>query len=408
MDQQSLLRPATEWELQRLLADATKTDMPIELIGAGSKRDVGRPTNSAALLTTNSLSGIRLYEPTELVMSARGGTPLARVEADLASQGQILAFEPVDLAPVAGYEPGHATMGSVFATNMSGSRRIMSGAARDHLLGVSAVTGQGTPFRSGGRVMKNVTGLDLARTLAGSWGTLAVMTEVTFKVMPKPEETATLVLLGLNDDIAVEALTTATASPFEVSGAVHLQEALAARLWHEGLKAEKRAVTAIRIENFAASVAYRLDRLKEVLKPFGDLYVLGNESSVAFWSELRQLSILQGSTAPLWRISTAPKAGPKVVAAISTFMTCHAWYDWAGGLVWAEVLPTSDAGAADVRRVIATHGGHATLIRAEPAVRASIDVFQPLESGIKKITARLKAVFDPAHILNRGRMHADL
>jgi len=404
----SLLRPATEWEMQSLLAEATKADSPIEVIGSGSKRNIGRPTNSAALLTTNALAGIRLYEPTELVMSARSGTPLSRIEADLASQGQILAFEPVDLAPVIGHEPGHATIGSVFATNISGSRRIMAGAARDHLLGVSAVTGQGTPFRSGGRVMKNVTGLDLARTVTGSWGTLAVLTEVTFKVMPRPEETATLVLFGLEDGIAIEALTAATASPFEISGAVHIQEPLTTRLWHEDLKGERRAVTAIRIENFAPSVAYRIQRLKEELKPFGDLHVLGTDSSLAFWDELHRLSILQGTAAPLWRISTAPKAGPKVVAAISTFMTCHAWYDWAGGLVWAEVLPTSDAGAADIRRVIATHGGHATLIRAEPAVRASIDVFQPLEPGLKKITTRLKSVFDPAHILNRGRMHADL
>ncbi|MEZ5816684.1 MAG: FAD-binding protein [Hyphomicrobiaceae bacterium] len=408
MQEPSLLRPATEWELQRLLADATKSNAPIEVIGAGSKREIGRPTNSAGLLTTNSLTGIRLYEPTELVMSARAGTPLARIEADLASQGQVLAFEPIDLAPVVNYEPGHATIGSIFAMNMSGSRRVMAGAARDHLLGIAAVSGDGTPFRSGGRVMKNVTGLDLARTVAGSWGTLAVMAEVTFKVMPRPEETATLVLLGLEDSIAVEALTAAMASPYEVSGAVHLQEALVARLWHEGLKAERRAVTAIRIENFSASVAYRAARLKDELKPYGEIYVLGHDSSVALWDELRQLSVLRGTVAPLWRISTAPKAGPKVVAAISTFMTCHAWYDWAGGLVWAEVLPTSDAGAADIRRVIATHGGHATLIRAEPAVRGAIDVFQPLEPGLKKITARLKSVFDPAHILNRGRMHADL
>jgi glycolate oxidase FAD binding subunit len=360
------------------------------------------------LLTTSSLSGIRLYEPTELVMSARSGTPLARIEADLAAEGQILAFEPIDLAPVIGFEPGRATIGAVFATNMSGSRRVMAGAARDHLLGISAVTGEGIPFRSGGRVMKNVTGLDLARTVAGSWGTLAVMSEVTFKVMPRPEEQASLVLLGLEDEIAVEALTAATASPYEVSGAVHLQQPLAARLWHEGLNGERRSVTAIRIENFSASVAYRAQRLKDELKPYGDIHVLDHESSAALWDELRLLSVLRGTTAPLWRISTAPKAGPKVVAAISTFMACHAWYDWAGGLVWLEVLPTSDAGASDIRRVIATHGGHATLIRAEPAVRAAIDVFQPLEPGIRRITARLKAVFDPAHILNRGRLHADL
>ncbi|MGE3918729.1 MAG: FAD-binding protein [Hyphomicrobiaceae bacterium] len=406
MQQQSVLRPATEWELQRTLVDATKSNTPVEVIGNGTKRDIGRPMATTLVMTTNSLTGVRLYEPTELVMSARGGTPLARIESDLHSQGQMLAFEPVDLAGVIGQELGNGTVGALFAMNISGSRRIATGAARDHLLGVTAISGEGVAFRSGGRVMKNVTGLDLARTLTGSWGTLAVLTEVTFKVMPRPEETATLVLLGLDDTIAIEALTTAITSPYEVSGAVHLQKPLAARLWHQGLKAESRAVTAVRIENFSASVAYRTGRLKDELKPYGEVYVLGNDSSVALWDELRLLSVLQGTTAPLWRISTSPQAGPKVVAAITRYMACHAWYDWAGGLVWAEVLPTSDAGAADIRRVIATHGGHATLIRAEPSVRATIDVFQPLEPGLARITSKLQTVFDPAHILNRGRMHA--
>lgn len=404
--QQSLLRPATEWELQRTLIEATKSGTPVEVVGVGSKRDVGRPTAAPLLMTTTSLTGVRLYEPTELVMAARGGTPLGRIESELASRGQMLAFEPLELAPVIGQEPGNGTIGALFAMNLSGARRISSGAARDHLIGITAISGEGVAFRSGGRVMKNVTGLDLARTLAGSWGTLAVLTEVTFKVMPKPETTATLILLGLEDGIAVEALSTAMGSPFEVSGAVHLQQPLAERLWHQGLRAEHRAVTAIRIENFEASVAYRTQRLRQELKLFGDVHVLDNADSLAFWDELRQLSVLQGTTAPLWRISTSPQAGPKVVASITRFMTCHAYYDWAGGLVWAEVLPTSDAGAADIRRVIATHGGHATLIRAEPAVRATIDVFQPLEPGLGRLTQKLKSVFDPAGILNRGRMHA--
>lgn len=405
MQQKSVLRPATEWELQRTLMEATKTGTTVEVIGAGTKRDIGRPTVNDMALTTSSLTGIRLYEPTELVMSARGGTPLSRVEGDLASQGQMLAFEPIDLSAVVGQEPGHGTVGGLFAMNMSGSRRVAVGAARDHLLGVTAISGDGVAFRSGGRVMKNVTGLDLARTLAGSWGTLAVLTEVTFKVLPRPEETATLILLGLEDSIAIEALSTAMASPFEVSGAVHLQEAFASRLWHQGLKAEHRSVTAIRIENFSPSVAYRANRLKEELKLYGEVYVVGNDGSLAFWDELRHLSVLQGSTAPLWRISTSPQSGPKLVAAMTRFMTCNAWYDWAGGLIWAEVLPTSDAGAADIRRVIATHGGHATLIRADASVRGTIDVFQPLEPGVNRLNGKLKAVFDPSGILNRGRMH---
>jgi glycolate oxidase FAD binding subunit len=253
--------------------------------------------------------------------------------------------------------------------------------------------------------MKNVTGYDLCRGLAGSWGTLAVLTEVTFKVLPAPEDTATLVLLDLPDDLAVEALCTAMASPFEITGAAHLQAPLAARLEHPGFKGLGQAVTALRIENFTKSVAYRKGRLKDLLKAYGAIHELERDTSRLFWGELRRLSVLRG-LAPVWRISTRPTAGPKVVAAISAFMECRAYYDWSGGLVWAEVLPTTDAGAADVRRVIATHGGHATLIRAAPQVRAAVEVFQPLEAGPAKLSRRLKSAFDPAGILNPGRMYA--
>jgi len=268
------------------------------------------------------------------------------------------------------------------------------------------INGRGEIFKSGGRVMKNVTGYDLCRGLAGSWGTLAVLTEVTFKVLPTPDETGTLILFGLPDEIAVEVLCTAMASPYEVSAAVHLQPALAARLEHSGLRSQGKAVTALRIENFAKSVAYRKGRLKDLLKAYGTIMDLERGATHQLWNELRRLSVLRGGDGPIWRISTEPTAGPKVVAAISSFMDCRAFYDWSGGLVWAEVLPTTDAGAADVRRVIAAHGGHATLIRAEPDVRAAVEVFQPLEAGLDRLSRRLKAAFDPAGILNPGRMYA--
>ncbi len=402
----SNMRPVDEREFSRLLAEATATTTPLALVGGGSKAAIGRPMNTAASLSTKSLRGITLYEPSEMVMSARAGTPLTQIEDALASHRQMLAFEPIELSMLGGGEAGEGTIAGVFATNLSGARRIRVGAARDHLLGVRAVSGSGEIFKSGGRVMKNVTGIDLCRGLAGSWGTLAVMCEVTFKVQPVPEETATLILLGLPDEIAVEVLCDAMTTPYEVSGAVHLQPSLVARLWHEGLRRQGQAVTAIRLENFAKSVAYRKGRLKEHLKAYGEIHDLDTENSLAFWGELRQLSVLQGSDAPLWRISTVPGAGPKVVAAMSAYMQCRAFYDWSGGLVWAEVLPTTDAGAADVRRVIATHGGHATLIRAEPQVRAAVEVFQPLEAGLERLSRKLKASFDPAGILNPGRMYA--
>jgi glycolate oxidase FAD binding subunit len=402
------IRPVDERECSRVLAEATATHTPIAVVGSGSKQQIGRPMHTAANVSTKGLRGITLYEPSEMVMSARAGTPLEQIEDALATRGQMLAFEPIELASLTGGEPRQATIAGVFATNMAGARRIKVGAGRDHLLGVRAVNGRGEIFKSGGRVMKNVTGYDLCRGLSGSWGTLAIMSEVTFKVVPVPEDTCTLILLGLPEEIAIEVLCAAMATPFEVSGAVHLQPSLVARLWHEGLRRQGQALTALRLENFAKSVAYRSGRLKEHLKAYGEIHDLDRDNSFAFWDELRQLSVLQGSDAQLWRISTSPSAGPKVVAAISAYMECRAFYDWSGGLVWAEVLPTTDAGAADIRRVIATHGGHATLIRAEPQVRSAVEVFQPLEAGLQKLTRKLKAAFDPAGILNPGRMYANL
>jgi len=401
----SNMRPVDEREFSHVLADATARQTPLELTGAASKRSIGRPIQTAATISTMSLRGITLYEPSEMVMSARAGTRLSQVEDDLAARGQMLAFEPLELGPLIGGEAGQATIAAVFATNMSGSRRIRVGAARDHLLGLRGVNGRGEIFKSGGRVMKNVTGYDLCRGLSGSWGTLAVMSEVTFKVQPVPEDTGTLILIGLPDEIAVEVLCGAMGTPFEVSGAVHLQPALVARLWHDGLRQQAQAVTALRLENFAKSVAYRKTKLKAHLKAYGEIHELDRENSLDFWGELRQLSVLQGSSAQLWRISTSPGVGPKVVAAITAYMECRAFYDWSGGLVWAEVLPTTDAGAADIRRVIATHGGHATLIRAAPEVRAAVEVFQPLEAGLERISRKIKAAFDPAGILNPGRMY---
>ncbi len=224
-------------------------------------------------------------------------------------------------------------------------------------------------------------------------------------MLPAPHETGTLVLFGLPDEIAVEVLCTAMASPYEVSGAVHLQAALAARLEHPWLRTQGKAITAIRIENFAKSVADRKGRLQDLLKAYGPIMDL-EEDAQQLWSELRRLSVLRGGDGPVWRISTPPTAGPKVVAAISSFMDCHAFYDWSGGLVWAEVLSTADAGTADMRRVFAAHGGHATLIRAAPNVRAAVDVFQPLEAGLDRLSRRLKTAFDPSGILNPGRMYA--
>ena len=403
-----LQRPGADWELQFMIAGCAEKGLPIEIVGSGSKRAVGRPVEGAVTITTASLRGVTLYEPSELVMSARAGTPLTAIEAELAARGQMLAFEPIDVGPATGASHGTQTIGAMFATNLSGARRIHSGAARDHLLGIKGVNGRAELFQSGGRVMKNVTGYDVARGLTGSWGTLAVLTEVTFKVVPWPETAVTVVYLNLPDNLAVELLSAAMAQPVEVSGAVHLQAPLAARISHPGLKAMGKSVTALRLENFSGAVTARKQKLKEALKVYGKALELDHRETLEFWGELRRLSVLPNRQTLLWRISTKPTAAAKLVAAIKRYMPAEAFYDWAGGLVWLEVPSTADAGTAEIRRAVATHGGHATLIRAERSVRAAVEVFQPLSPPVERLTRGLKAAFDPAGILNPGRMYANL
>lgn len=405
-----LLKPATDWELQGMVKQLAARGMSVELIGNGTKRAVGRPVAASMALTTVGLRGISMYEPTELVMSARAGTPLSQIEVELAGRGQMLAFEPIDLGPALGTYAGSQSIGAVFAGNLSGARRVSAGAARDHLIGVRGVTGRGDIFKSGGRVMKNVTGLDVARGLAGSWGTLAAMTELTFKVLPMPDDTVTLVFPGLTDDLAIELLCMAMGSPFEVSGTVHLPETLTARLLHDDLRAVGRSITAIRLENFPRSIAYRKERMKELLKVYGPPVELEQESSVRFWSELRRLSVMPaGNQTYLWRLSTSPKAAPALVNTIRRHMdNVETMYDWSGGLIWMEIPASADAGAADIRRALATHGGYATLIRADAAVRAGVDVFQPLNPVVERLSRGLKTSFDPAGIFNPGRMYATI
>jgi glycolate oxidase FAD binding subunit len=397
--------PQSPEELSDLVAGSVSAKTPFEVRGRGSKHEVGRAVQAGGVVSTEGLSGISLYEPTELVLSAQSGTPLAEIEQVLADHDQELAFEPVDVGAVLDSGPAQASIGGVFASNISGSRRIRAGAARDHLLGIKAINGLGESFKSGGRVMKNVTGYDLARAFAGSWGTLGIMTEVTMKVLPRAKEVRTLLCYGQTDQSALEAMALSLDTPFEVSGALHLEAALAAGFSDLSLTRGLTPVTAIRIENFSNSVRYRMARLKEKLAAYGPGDELDAARSRLFWQEVRELKPFQNSKRPLWRISTAPSRAAKLIAAIRRSLDIRVMYDWAGGLIWLDTDLTTDAGAVEIRRALSEIGGHATLIRAEPATRASVDVFQPLEPSLLALTGRLKAAFDPAGILNPGRMY---
>src|SRR5882724_11847206 len=256
-------KPRDAKDVEAAVAWALAEGKTLEVLGHGSKRGIGRAAQWDMSLDLSDLSGVTLYEPDELILSAKAGTPLAEIKSLLAAHNQELAFEPMDYGPVFGAEPGYGTIGGALAVNLSGPRRIKAGAARDHFLGFTAVSGRGETFKSGGRVVKNVTGYDLCKVIAGSYGTLAVMTDVTVKVLPRAETEQTLLVIGLDDARAAQAMSAAMNSSNDVSAAAHLPAPLAASIQAEA----GTPVTALRIEGVAPSVQHRRRALEMLLKP---------------------------------------------------------------------------------------------------------------------------------------------
>ncbi|MAO56221.1 MAG: 2-hydroxy-acid oxidase, partial [Rhodospirillaceae bacterium] len=299
-------------------------------------------------------------------------------------------------------------IGGVIAANLSGPRRVKSGAARDHFLGFHAVSGRGEVFKSGGKVMKNVTGFDLSKLMAGSFGTLAVMTQVTVKVLPRPEKTRTVLLMGADDDAAVAALCDALGSSHEVAGAAHLPAGVAARSGVGYVAGAGASVTAVRIEGPGPSVEHRCAALTEQFKALGAVEELHSHNSIAFWREVRDAIPFTGDRAgdQVWRISVAPTAGAEVVRRLTDGLGGEAYYDWGGGLIWFALPACEDAGATAVRAAIADCGGHATLVRAAADVRQAVEVFQPQPGPLDDLSRRVKDAFDPEGVLNPGRMVA--
>lgn len=402
----AVFTPTTSAEVLDAVRWAAAEEQPLEILGHGSKRGIGRPAQTEHAIDLSRLTGVTLYEPEELVLSARAGTPLAEIETMLAERGQELAFEPMDYAPLHRATPGQGgksgTIGGALATNLSGPRRLKTGAARDHILGVHCVSGRGEAFKSGGRVVKNVTGYDLSKVMAGSWGTLAVVTDLTFKVLPRAETETTVALRRLDDEKATAAMAAALGSSAEVSAAAHLPELVAARVEDGSLGSDP--ATLLRVEGFGPSVAYRVAMLSDLFG--GHIETLDAERSRALWAGIRDVApFADGTDRPVWRVSMAPSEGWKLVAALRLQTAVDAFFDWQGGLVWLrmESEPEADIVRTLVRRL---GGGHATLVRAAAPVRAAVPAFEPQSGALGALSSRLRSEFDPKGILNPGRMAA--
>ena len=364
--------PTTAAEVAEIVA----AGRPLEVVSGGTKRSVGRVRGAEAVLSLAALNQVVDYAPEELVLTAQPGVSIATLEALVAAHGQMLPFEPPHLERLLGAD-GQATLGGVLAANLSGPRRIRAGAARDHVLGIAAVTGRGEIIKAGGRVVKNVTGYDLSKLIAGSWGTLAVLTEVTIKVLPAPRAEASLLLSGLDARRACAAMALAMNAPLEVSAVAHLP--------HEA----DGAVTAFRLEGFAASVAARSESLASLLRAYGTPEILDPGLSRALWARVREIEMFQGDPRPLWRLSVPPADGWRVGEALPG----DAIYDWAGGQVWLA----SEAAESQVRAAVRALGGHAVLFRGDGRS------FEPVDGALARLTDRVKAAFDPNGVLNPGR-----
>ncbi len=396
----SVLAPGSEAELAASIRSAWEAGEPLAIQGNGSKAAMLRPVQAARTLSARALAGISLYAPNELILEAGAGTTLAAVEAAVAAAGQQIIAEPPDLSALLGTEATQ-TIGGVVAANLSGPRRVAAGAMRDHLLGIRAVNGTGEVIRSGGRVLKNVTGLDLCKLLAGSHGTLGVLSAVTIKVLPAAQAWGTLVLAGLDARAAVAALSAGLGSPYGVSGAAFLPAAAAARV--PALAGLGASAALVRIEEFADSVAYRTGRLREDLARFGRADLLDDATSRAVWRAVRDVTPLAGGPEEtVWRVSVRPSAGPGVLEAAET-AGGRGLLDWGGGLVW---IAAPAAAAEAVMAAARAAGGTWMLMRAPETLRAVLPVVPPEPPALARLTRSVKAAFDPKGILNPGRLFA--
>ncbi len=387
-------KPDTDEGVHDLIRWASAESEPIEIVGHGSKRGIGKPTQTARTLDLSRLTGVTLFEPEELVLSAKAGTPLTELHHLLAEHNQEFQFEPADLGPLLGLEAGDGTLGGLVSTNFAGPRRLKSGSVRDHILGLTAVSGRGEVFKTGGRVVKNVTGYDLAKGLTGAWGTLAVITDITMKVLPKAETEQTLVLTGLSGEDATEAMALAMGSSAEVSAAAYLPDPLL----------DAPAAVLLRLEGVEPSVRSRLETLHTVLQAFGEREELDADQSKSIWQDVRDVRYFVGRDTPVWRVSCTPTSGTAFAEAVANKADVHWYADWQGGLIWLECR---DGEAHDtlIRRVLAAHGGgHATLVRAKSEIRRQLPVFQPLEPALAALSERYRSNFDPRGILNPGRL----
>ena len=413
-DSDSSLYPQNEREVSELIKQFYKSSTPIELIGTGSKRNIGKPLQCAKTLSLSRLSGIVEYLPEELYIKVKACTPINQIEEELKKNKQQLAFEPIDFGYLFTGKSNYGTAAGQVSCNISGSRRFKVGSVRDHVLGFRGVNGKGEIIKSGGTVVKNVTGYDLSKLICGSYGTLVVLTEVTFKVLPMPEKSKTLVVHGLKLEAATDLLNKAISSSYDVSGAIFLPTEPECAGCVMNIETTFKlndlkyggSLTAFRIEGSKNSIDERIQNLKKELKIINfKISTLESYQSEIFWNKIKNLEFFSSTGNNILRIVVPPSESVQLVFQLTNKFKY--FLDWGGALIWMETYNLSEENFESIRKKVVRLGGYMTMIKYSEYLPYVEEVFT-INRDRFNISQNIKKSFDPKRILNPGKMYTGI
>ena len=403
---QDTFKPSSREEIAEIIKNCYKKSIPLEINGTKSKNKIGRNFQSEKTLDLSGYSGIIEYKPEELYIKVKAGTPLKEILEAIDKNNQQLAFEPIDFGFLFEGKSNGGTIGGAIACNFAGPRRFKVGSARDHVLGFQGINGKGEIIKSGGTVVKNVTGYDLCKLVSGSYGTLTVLTELSIKVLPKSESSKTLIINNPHLKKAMEYLGTALSSSTDPSGGVFYPERFENNFVFNDLT-HKGALTAIRIEGPTNSVDQRISRLVKELSLLENEYsVLDNFQTDLFWSKTRNLEVFSNLKNNLLRVIVPVSETLNVIQKLKKYEINY-FLDWGGNLIWLELEQISLKILREIKEITKEHSGYFTIIKLEDDLKASADIFT-IDPIKYKISEKIKKSFDPKRIFNPGKMYSGI
>jgi len=401
-----VLKPENENELQQIIKYCYKKDLPVEIVGTRTKSDIGKKIQCAKTLEMSKISGIVDYKPEELYITVKAGTPIKTIQDKLKNNNQYLAFEPTNFSEIFKKNLNEGTIGGTLSCNFSGSRRFKVGSARDHILGFKGYNGKGEKIKSGGTVVKNVTGYDLSKLVTGSFGTLLVLSEITLKVLPLQTDTRTIIVSGLVLEHSLGIMGSAISSVNDPSGAVFYPDNFRSNfvfndLTHQG------SITAIRVEGTKNATEQRTNNLiQDLVLADKKITILDKIQSEIFWEDTRSLKVFSKGKKNILRAVVPPSKTVNLIKRLKTFHPSY-FIDWGGSLIWLELDYLSNQKIEQIRKRILDVNGYLTVIKSPENIQSTSEIFtiDPIKF---KISQNLKKSFDPKRIFNPGKMYTGI